>query len=39
MEFDASRGYPTRIFIDYSEMVLDEELSLTLLSDVRALGN
>ncbi len=38
VEFDASRGYPTRIFIDYSEMVLDEELSFTLLGDVRALG-
>ncbi len=39
VEFDASRGYPTRIFIDYSEMALDEELSFTLLGDVRALGN
>ncbi len=39
VEFDASCGYPTRIFIDYSEMVLDEELSFTLLGDVRALGD
>ena len=39
MEFDASRGYPTRIFIDYSEMVMDEELGFTLLGDVRALGD
>ncbi len=36
VEFDASRGYPTRIFIDYSEMIADEELGFTLLSEVRA---
>ncbi len=39
VEFDASRGYPTRIFIDYADMILDEEVSFTLLADVRALGN
>ncbi len=39
VEFDASRGHPTRIFIDYSEIVLDEEVSFTLLGDVRALGD
>ena len=39
LEFDASRGYPTRIFIDYSEMVMDEELGFTLLGEVRALGD
>ena len=39
LEFDASRGYLTRIFIDYSETVMDEELGFTLLGDVRALGD
>ncbi len=37
VDFDATRGYPTLIFIDYSEMIADEELGFTLLSDVRAL--
>ena len=36
VEFDPSRGYPTRIYIDYSEMIADEELGFTLLSEVRA---
>ena len=39
VEFDASRGYPTRIYIDYSEMIADEELGFTLLSDVQPLGS
>ncbi len=37
VDFDANRGYPTRIFIDYSEMIADEELGFTLLSEVQAL--
>ncbi len=39
VEFHPSRGYPTRIFIDYSEMIADEELGFTLLGDVQALGD
>ena len=39
VEFDPSRGYPTRIYIDYSEMIADEELGFTLLGDVQALGD
>ncbi len=39
VEFDPSRGYPTRIYIDYSEMIADEELGFTLLCDVQALGD
>ena len=38
VEFDPNRGYPTRIFIDYSEMIADEELGFTLLGEVRALA-
>ena len=37
VEFDPSRGYPTRIYIDYLENVIDEELGFTLLGEVRAL--
>ena len=37
VDFDDERGYPTEIFIDYSEMIADEELGFTLLSEVRAL--
>ena len=37
VDFDTSRGHPTMIFIDYSEMIADEELGFTLLSDVQAL--
>ena len=36
--FDAGRGYPTSIYIDYSEMTADEELGFTLLGEVQALG-
>ena len=39
VEFHPSRGYPTRIFIDYSEMIADEELGFTLLGEVRAFGD
>ena len=35
--FDAARGYPTSLWIDYSEMIADEELGFTLLSEVQAL--
>jgi hypothetical protein len=38
VEFDPSRGYPTRIWIDYVLMIADEEMGFTLLSDVTALG-
>jgi len=38
VEFDPSRGYPTRIWIDYVLMMADEEMGFTLLSDVTALG-
>jgi hypothetical protein len=38
VEFDPSRGYPTRIWIDYVLMVADEEMGFTLLSEVKALG-
>ena len=38
VEFDPSRGYPTRIWIDYVLMMTDEEMGFTLLSDVTALG-
>ena len=37
VEFDPDRGYPTRIWIDYVEMMMDEEMGFTLLSDVTAL--
>ena len=37
VEFDPSRGYPTRIWIDYVQMIADEEMGFTLLSDVTAL--
>ena len=37
VEFDPSRGYPTRIWIDYVQMMADEEVGFTLLSDVTAL--
>jgi hypothetical protein len=37
VEFDLSRGYPTRIWIDYVQMMADEEMGFTLLSDVTAL--
>ena len=37
VEFDTGRGYPTRIWIDYVEMMADEEMGFTLLSDVTAL--
>ncbi len=37
VDFDASRGYPTSIWIDYSEMIADEELGFTLLTEVRTL--
>ena len=37
VEFDPGRGYPTRIWIDYVEMMMDEEMGFTLLSDVTAL--
>ena len=37
VEFDPSRGYPTRIWIDYVLMIADEEMGFTLLSDVTAL--
>ena len=39
VEFDPSRGYPTRIWIDYVLMITDEEIGFTLLSDVTALGS
>jgi len=38
VEFDPSRGYPTRIWIDYVLMIADEKMGFTLLSDVTALG-
>ena len=38
VEFDPSRGYPTRIWINYVLMIADEEMGFTLLSDVTALG-
>ena len=38
VEFDPSRGYPTRIWIDYVLMLANEEMGFTLLSDVTALG-
>lgn len=38
VEFDSSRGYPTRIWIDYVLMIADEEMGFTLLSEVKALG-
>ena len=38
VEFHASRGYPTLIYIDYLENVIDEELGFTLLGDVQALA-
>ena len=38
VEFDPSRGYPTRIWIDYVRMIADEEMGFTLLSEVKALG-
>ena len=38
VEFDPSRGYPTRIWIDYVMMMADEEMGFTLLSEVKALG-
>ena len=38
VEFDPSRGYPTRIWIDYVLMIADEEMGFTLLSEVKALG-
>ena len=37
VDFDPDRGYPTRIWIDYVEMMADEEMGFTLLSDVTAL--
>ena len=37
VDFNPSRGYPTRIWIDYVEMMMDEEMGFTLLSDVTAL--
>jgi len=37
VEFDPGRGYPTRIWIDYVQMMADEEVGFTLLSDVTAL--
>ena len=37
VDFDPGRGYPTRIWIDYVEMMADEEMDFTLLSDVTAL--
>ena len=37
VDFDPGRGYPTRIWIDYVEMMMDEEMGFTLLSDVTAL--
>ena len=39
VEFDPSRGYPTRIWIDYVLMIADEKMGFTLLSDVTALGD
>ena len=38
VEFHPTRGYPTRIYIDYLENVIDEELGFTLLGDVQALA-
>ena len=37
VHFNSSRGYPIRIWIDYVEMMQDEEMGFTLLSDVTAL--
>lgn len=37
VDFDTNRGYPIMIFIDYSEMIADEELGFTLLSEVQPL--
>ena len=37
VDFNSSRGYPIRIWIDYVEMMQDEEMGFTLLSDVTAL--
>ena len=34
VDFHASRGYPTHLWIDYHEKIADEELGFTLLSDV-----
>lgn len=38
VEFDSGRGYPTRIWIDYVQMMADEEMDFTLLGDVTALA-
>tara|TARA_B100000929_G_scaffold266734_1_gene234581 strand:- start:950 stop:1381 length:432 start_codon:yes stop_codon:yes gene_type:complete len=37
VDFNSSRGYPIRIWIDYVEMMQDEEMGFTLLSNVTAL--
>jgi hypothetical protein len=37
VEFDPDRGYPTRIWIDYVQMMADDEVDFTLLGDVTAL--
>ena len=37
VDFNSSRGYPIRIWIDYVEMMADEEIGFTLLSNVTAL--
>ena len=37
VDFDPDRGYPTRIWIDFVETMMDEEMGFTLLSDVTAL--
>ncbi len=39
VDFDPARGYPTRIFIDYLENVIDEELGYTLLGEVQVSGD
>lgn len=38
VDFHASRGHPTHLWIDYDEKIADEELGFTLLSDVEPRG-
>lgn len=38
VEFHASQGYPTHLWIDYHENIADEELGFTLLSEVEPSG-
>ena len=36
VDFDMTRGHPTMVYIDYSEMIADEELGFTLIGDVQS---